>query len=81
MIDMQRLILLLKQGKVVATKEIPKIIIAIRKKNEGKKLTPKQLETYNDMANLILEEVIENKSLYNLTKNSLKRKNSEFSFF
>jgi len=81
MIDVQRLVLLLKQGKVVAGGEIAGIKIAVKKKNDGKKLTPKQNETFNAMSGIILEEVIENSTVFNLTRNALKKKNSGLTFF
>ena len=81
MLDGQRLILLLKQGKVVANKEIPNIKLAVQKKNDGKKLTPAMAEKYNDMAQAILQECLENKTVYNQLRNSLKKKNGGFLSF
>ena len=81
MLDVQRLILLLKQGKVVANKEIPNIKLAVQKKNDGKKLTPAMAEKYNDMEQAILQECLENKTVYNQLRNSLKKKNGGFLSF
>ena len=80
-LDVQRLILLLKQGKVVANREIPNIKLAVQKKNDGKKLTPAMAEKYNDMAQAILQECLENKTVHNQLRNSLKKKNSGFLSF
>ena len=56
MIDVNRLILLLKQTKIVPAPEINKVKTVLKKLERGQKLNIKQMEIFQDIATTVDRE-------------------------
>ena len=70
----KRTINFLRQAKIPVSIGAMKIIL--QKKEDGKEITPRQAKQYNEMADNILEVIMEEQQLYNLVRNKLKQRYS-----
>ena len=74
-INVNKLILLLKQTKLIPQKEISVFKMILKKMNRGAKITFKQKQIYNDIATKAgIEPMSNNMSILSLTRNILKKK-------
>ena len=76
-VDITKLKLLLREGLVVPKNKIASVIMAVKKKNKGGKMTPKSAEIYNNVAENIFVAMLENKPVAAMVKRSLKKQNKE----
>jgi len=76
MINVNKFILLLKQTKLIPTKEISVVKTILKKMNKGQRLNIKQRQIYNDVATKAsVDPMTNNMAILALTKNKLKQKN------
>ena len=74
-INVNKLVLLLKQTKLIPQKEISVFKMILKKMNRGAKITFKQKQIYNDIATKAgIEPMSNNMSILSLTRNALKKK-------
>ena len=74
-INVNKLVLLLKQTKLIPQKEISVFKMILKKMNRGAKITFKQKQIYNDIATKAgIEPMSNNMSILSLTRNILKKK-------
>jgi hypothetical protein len=76
MINVNKFILLLKQTKLIPTKEISVVKTILKKMNKGQRLNIKQRQIYNDVATKAsVDPMTNNLAIFALTKGALKREN------
>ena len=76
-VDIAKMKILLREGKIVPKNKIASVIMAVKKKNKGGKMTPKSMEIYNNVAENIFTAIFENKPVAAMVKMSLKKQNKE----
>jgi len=74
MINVNKLVLLLKQTKLIPPKDINLMKLVVRKMNKDQKLNLKQKQFFNDVATkLSMEPMLDNPALFIMTKNIIKK--------
>jgi len=74
MINVNKLVLLLKQTKLIPPKDINLMKLIVRKMNKDQKLNLKQKQFFNDVATkLSMEPMLDNPALFIMTKNIIKK--------
>ena len=77
-INVNKLVLLLKQTKLIPQKEISVFKMILKKMNRGAKITFKQKQIYNDIATRAAVDPMSNSlSIIALTRNVLKKRARE----
>jgi hypothetical protein len=74
-INVNKLVLLLKQTKLIPQKEISVFKMILKKMNRGLKISLKHKQIYNDIATkAAVDPMSNNMSILSLTRNALKKK-------
>ena len=74
-IDVNKLVLLLKQTKLIPQKEISVFKMILKKMNNGLKISLKHKQIYNDIVTkAAVDPMSNNMSILSLTRNALKKK-------
>ena len=76
-VDIAKLKILLREGLIVPKNKIASVIMAVKKKNKGGKMTPKAMEIYNNVAENIFVAMLTNKPVTAMVKQALKKQNKE----
>ena len=76
MINVNKLALLLRQTKLIPSKDINLMKMIAKKMNDGKKISTIQKQFYNDVVTrLSMEPMLDNPALFGMTKRILKQVN------
>ena len=76
MINVNKLVLLLKQTKLIPPKDINLMKMIAKKINKGQKINTVQKQFFNDIATrLSIEPILDNPALFGMTKRILKKAN------
>ena len=76
MINVNKLVLLLRQTKLIPPKDINFMKLIVKKINKGQKINIKQKQFYNDVVTrLSMEPMLDNPALFGMTKRILKKAN------
>jgi|TARA_B100000959_G_scaffold88838_1_gene94254 hypothetical protein len=74
-IDINKMILLLKQTKLIPQKEISVFKMILKKMNNGLKISLKHKQIYNDIVTrAAVDPMSNNMSILSLTRNAIKKK-------
>jgi len=74
-IDVNKIVLLLKQTKLIPQKEISVFKMILKKMNRGQPISVKHRQIYNDVATrAAVDTMSNNMSILSLTRNALKKK-------
>ncbi len=74
MINVNKLSMLLRQTKLIPSKDINKVKIIAKKMNKGQKVNVTQKTLFNNVSSrLSMIPMLDNSSLYAMTKNILKK--------
>ena len=73
MINLQKLVMLMRQTKFIPNADINKVRVIVKKMNKGQKVTVAQRAFFNDLSRKLMIPILDTGPLYMMTKKTLKK--------